>query len=813
MEPTRDKNEFRFVCAALLCGTFAAYAFVLRAGFINYDDIDYVTNNHYVKSGLTPHGVAWAFTTGYASNWHPLAWISLMLDSQLYGLRAAGFHLTNLLFHAANSVLLLATLRKMTGALWPSAFVAALFAWHPLHVESVAWIAERKDVLSAFFWLLTMLFYCRYVEALREKSPRTKKLYFLTLLFFICGLMSKPMVVTLPFVLLLMDYWPLKRVYESKSATYEAKDGGPENQSAHSKAGAISFGRILLEKIPFFSLALVSCVVTFVAQRVGGAVAPLEIVPLTQRIQNVPVSYVQYLIKMLWPSDLAVFYPLEPHWPVWKWAGAALLLVTISAAAIALAKKRPYLAVGWFWYVGTLVPVIGLVQVGEQALADRYTYLPLIGIFIALAWGVDDLTRTWPARCAFLKLAATAVLVACICLTTVQAGYWKDPITLFRHDLAVAKDNSVAHANIGEALDKQGKTEEAKAEFMKAMNLPGSPRALNGLGELYAREGDTAKAVSYFNAAFRKRPLYSDAHYNFGNLLAIQGKYFEAAEHYALALREKPNSADAYNNLGAMCIRLGKTNEAMADFKAALRIDPDFPEAHSQLGGVLLSLGYADAARAEYAQAVRLKPGSVASRLRLGLLLGQKGELDEAIFQFLDVTKREPTNIAAYYNLAAAYAAQNKLDAAAENFAIAARLDPKDADVRGRLAATLAVQGKTEEAVKVYREALRLKPDWPLPLRDLAWLLATNPKPAVRNGEEAVKLAEHANALLPKPNPIFLEALDAAYAEAGRFDDAIKTAEKVRQLATTAQQKQVADRAAQRIALYKTGKPFHEAVP
>jgi tetratricopeptide (TPR) repeat protein len=812
MEPAGEKKEFRFAAIALLVGTFAAYAFVLRAGFINYDDVDYVTANQHVKNGLTLDGINWALTTGNASNWHPLTWLSLMLDSQIYGLQAGGFHLTNLLLHAANSLLLLIVLRKMTGALWRSAVVAALFAWHPLHVESVAWVAERKDVLSAFFWLLTMLFYLRYVEESKAQGPQTKKLYGLTLLFFACGLMSKPMVVTLPFVLLLMDWWPLRRICDLRFTIYETKEGGERGQIAGSKAGGVITAGALMEKAPFFALALVSSVVTFAVQKSGGAVAALQSIPLRERIPNALVSYVLYLRKMFWPDDLALFYPFQHLLPAWQWAGAGLLLVLITALAIALAKKRPYAAVGWFWYLGTLVPVIGLVQVGEQSLADRYTYLPLIGIFIIVAWGIDDLTQRWPGRGALLKSAAAVVLVACLLLTAIQAGYWKDTITLFNHALAVTRDNYVAYANIGDALDKQCKYPEAISAFKEALRFnPDSAHSLNGLGVLYGHEGDAAKAVDYLNAALDKHPLYSDAHYNLGNLFAAEGKYAEAAQHYALSLREKPDSADAHNNLGGMYVQLGRPKEAMEEFKAALNLLPDFPEAHAQLAGLLAQAGDPADARFHYEEAVRLKPNFVPFRLKLGLILAQNGELDDAIIQFLGATKLDPTNATAYFDLAAAYAAQNKLDAAADNFARASKLAPNNPELWRRLAAIRAMQGKPEEAVKAYREALRLKPEWPAALRDLAWLLATNPNAVVRNGTEAVKLAEHANTLLPNPDPMFLEALDAAYAEAGRFEDAIKTAEKVRQLATALQP--IADRAAQRIALYREGKPYHETAP
>jgi len=579
-------------------------------------------------------------------------------------------------------------------------------------------------------------------------------------------------------------------------------------------AGSPGWALVLKEKVPFFVLALASSVITFAVQRAGGAMAPLRVIPLHERIANACLSYAIYLRKMVWPADLAVFYPFKHHLPAWQWSGAALLIVALSAVALFSRTKRPYLAMGWFWYLGTLTPVIGLVQVGEQAMADRYAYLPLIGIFVILAWGANELASIWQVKPAALKLAAAAVLTLCLCLTARQAGYWKNSRTLFTHALAVTTDNPVAHANLGEALDKQGKTLEAKEQFLEALKIdPESVSTLTGLGVLNAHSGEIGAAIEYFRAALKRNPSSSDAHYGLGNALAGQGKFAEAAAEFEAAIRSKPDSADAYNNLGVMEFRQGLTTKAIDHFEAALRVDPDFPDAHSQLGSLLMQLGHPDAAISHFEEAVRLSPNFVPTRLKLGVALGQKRRLDAAIAQFSEALKLDPTNIAACYNLAAACAANNQLEAATQYFARAASLDPQDAELQGRLAAVLAVQGRAREAVIAYQAALRLNPDWPVALRDLAWLLATNPDPSIRNGAEAVKLAEHANALAKTPDPRLLEALDAAYAEAGRFEDAIRTAEKVRDLAAAAKEQDVAVHAAQRIALYKAGKPYHEGQP
>ncbi len=848
MDRTEENRRSRMICAALMVVTFALFCPILGNNFINFDDGTYVTENPMVQNGLTPASLSWAFTSGYGSNWHPLTWISHMVDYELYVLKPAGHHLTSLLLHVLNVALLFQVLLCMTGAVWRSAVVAAFFAWHPMHVESVAWVAERKDVLSTFFWLLTMLAYWKYASGLKFRGSRSGVYYCLSLLCFALGLMSKPMLVTLPFVLLLLDYWPLRRIYEGAkpvSASVGSATGEPETGRS-AGISAVSWQRVLLEKVPFLLLAAASSVVTFLVQKASGAVASLHALPFGERSANALISYCRYLGKMVWPVNLAIYYPIHPAWAVWEWAGAGLLLVAISVLAIASWRRRPYLAVGWFWYLGTLVPVIGLVQVGSQSMADRYTYMPFVGIFIIFVWGVADLLGRGKLRTLNPAWALIVPLLAgCLAVTWTQIKYWQDSLTLFRHAVAVTTNNALAHVNLGTALDKEGNVEEAKAEFFTALNIqPDSAGTLTGLGELYVHQGDTTNAIVYFDAAVRKQPSYGDAHYDLANLLVKRGRLAEAAEHYVRALQYKPDAPDAQNNFGAVLLRLDHPAEAIEHFNAAIQLKPKFPEAQEQLGAAYAKLGKPDLAKAHYEEAVRLDPDFAHARLKLGLMEAGQGQMDQAIAQFLATIKLEPSNAVAYFNLGAAYQANNQLDRAFDEFSEAARIDPLDADTQGRLAGVLARQHKFDEAIKHYSQALRLqpedaklhgqlaavlatqgdfrdavehywtsirlKPDWPDPMRDLAWIMATNPKAELRNGPEALHLAQKACGLVGHPDPRFLSSLEVAYAEVGRFDDAIKTAQQIQQLATAPSQKRFVAGITNRLELYRAGKPFHE---
>jgi tetratricopeptide (TPR) repeat protein len=575
-------GQARWVCLALIAANLIVYASVWHHGFVNFDDDDYVTANPVVLRGLTWHGVAWAFTTEHAVNWHPLTWLSHMLDVQLFGLDPGPHHLTNLLFHIANTLLLFGLLNRMTGALGRSAFVAGLFAVHPLHVESVAWVAERKDVLSTFFWMLTLWAYVEYVKRPDLRRPGLRR-YAAVLLFFALGLMAKQMLVTLPFVLLLLDFWPLGRV---------GMGSNPAGGSALSSDRWATAVRLGWEKLPLLALSVVSSVVTFVIHQRGGAVIILSAIPLNLRVENALVSYVAYIGKMLWPARLAVLYPYAQSLPGWWVAGGFLVLMGISVVVIRAASRHPYLPVGWFWYLGTLVPVIGLIQVGDQAMADRYTYVPFIGLFIIVAWGVPDLLVRWPLRRIVLPAAASLLILACAITARGQLQYWENSTTLWTHALAVTTGNDIAHNNLGAALADQGKTEEAIAHYSEALRIkPDYADAHNNLGVALAGEGKLDEAIAHYSEALRIRPDYADAHSNLGIALANQGKLDEAIAQFNEALRIKPDSAKAHNNLGVALASQGKLDEAIAHFTEALRIKPDYTDAHKNLGVALVQQG------------------------------------------------------------------------------------------------------------------------------------------------------------------------------------------------------------------------------
>jgi tetratricopeptide (TPR) repeat protein len=532
----KNKNVY-FIMAAFSLVIVAVYSPILFNGFVSYDDPLYVYENEVVKAGLTYRGLVWAFTTFHSYNWHPLTWLSHMVDVQLFGLNPAGHHLMNLLFHLANTLLLFGVLRKMTGAVWRSLTVAALFAIHPLHVESVAWVAERKDVLSTFFWLLAIWAYVDYARAGKKHS------YLLVMLFLVLGLMAKPMLVTFPFVLLLLDYWPLGRI-------------GPEPSDAdgavvQSQGKTLSY--LLLEKVPFLTIALASSAVTYFVQKKGGAV--LYASSFSENLGNALISYVKYLAKTVWPHPLAVLYPFDPdEITLWRVAGAALFLALLSFLLLRQAKRRPYIAVGWLWYLVTLVPVIGFVRIGQHAIADRYTYVPLIGLFIIAAWGINDLRVRFQLNRGIIISLATVVFTVLAILTVRQERYWRNGITLFEHAIAVTENNFTAHKNLGLAYGRLGNVEKARSE----------ERISRMLGYQYK--------IKVF-------PNDYEAHYNLGIAYSDLGRFSDAIREYQTAIALNPNYAQAYNDLGIALVNEGKIEDAKEAFRSAMRIAPNFTAA------------------------------------------------------------------------------------------------------------------------------------------------------------------------------------------------------------------------------------------
>jgi tetratricopeptide (TPR) repeat protein len=549
--------------------TLLVYMPVAKHTFVMYDDGDYITENLVVQNGLTWAGFKWAFATWHSANWHPLTWLSHMLDCQLFGLNAGGHHCVNALFHAVNAALLFVLLLRLTGVFWASAFVAALFAWHPMHVESVAWASERKDVLSTFFELLALLAYVRYAGLSKVRSPKSKVFYILALAMFACALMSKPMPVTMPFILLLLDYWPLER-FKVQGSGFRVRN-------------------LVLEKIPFFVLSAASCVVTYLSQR-ASAVVSLKGLPLDLRLDNMLVSYARYLLKLFWPENLAVIYPLPKLYPLWQLTLSGAALIFISWLVWRERRRFAYLPVGWLWFLGTLVPVIGLVQVGSQAMADRYSYFPSIGIFIALAFGARDLANRFQFSKITIATAAISILAICLVLTEKQLSYWSNDETLFRHAVAATDENEVAHLNLGVALEKQRRYAEAIAEYRTALRIyPKSVDTHNNLANLLDNAGDTNAALSEYQEALRLDPKAVAPHNNLGTFYVEIGRLDDAMNEYAEAARLDPSDAHAYYLIGKVLLREGRDSEAIPQFQKAAQFAPDNFQMLAYIARVLAS--------------------------------------------------------------------------------------------------------------------------------------------------------------------------------------------------------------------------------
>jgi tetratricopeptide (TPR) repeat protein len=628
---THNTRTAAAVCGFLLLAVALVFGQTVKYDFTNYDDNEYVYDNPQVVQGLTARGIAWAFTTVHASNWHPLTWLSHMLDCQIYGLKAGGHHLTNVLLHAAVVIVLFLVLWRMTGFLWRSAFVAAVFAVHPLRAESVAWVAERKDVLSGLFFMLILWAYVGYA---RRSFSSIR--YLAVAVLFVLGLMSKPMLVTLPFVLLLLDYWPLGRL------------GLPS-----AVGGSFPFSRrVVVEKLPLLALTAVSCVATFIAQ--GKAVVPVDAIPMSARIANAFVSYVAYIGDLFYPVGLAVFYPLSGSgFPIWKVVASTLALAGISAAALVWRRRFPYLFVGWFWYLGMMVPVIGLVQVGSHAMADRYTYLPQIGLVLSLTWGVAQLAASWGYRrrwaCGVAPALAVLVLMG---ITWRQTSYWQDSKTLWTNALACTADNDVAQNNLGLALAGRGQIDAAIPHFQKALGInPVYAKAINNLGNALVNRGQVDAAIAHYQRALEIKPDNAETLNNLGRALARRGQIKAAIAHLQKALEIKPDYAEVHNNLGIALARSGQTDAAIAHLQKALEIKPGYAEAHNNLGNALAGQGQVDMAIAHFQKALEIKPDYEKAYNNLGYAMASRGQIDAAIAYYQQALKIMPDYAAARYNL------------------------------------------------------------------------------------------------------------------------------------------------------------------
>jgi tetratricopeptide (TPR) repeat protein len=627
----------REIVACLFLTIVIATVFYQLPGldFVNLDDGIYVTENTHVQAGLTLDSLTWAFSLNDSSYWHPLTWLSHMLDCQLFGLNPGTHHLVNLIIHLANSLLLFLILKRMTGSFWQSSFVAAMFALHPLNVESVAWVASRKNLLSTFFLMLTLWTYVRYTQ-----GPTIGK-YLLVLLAFVLGLMTKPMLVTLPFLLLVLDYWPLGRFPAGQFGYFGNCKG---TASTMTVSGTEHSSRLVLEKVPLLIFSMFSIYVTSLAVQLSGIVISTEEVPMKLRIANGLVSYVAYVTKMTWPKDLAIYYPYPAMVPLWHTVGAGCVLTAVSAFIFRGWRKKPYLVTGWLWYLGTLVPVIGLKQVGLwPAMADRFAYVPLIGIFIMIAWGSPHLVARLRYRGIFLTLAAGTVLSIFMILTWIQLHHWKNSSALFQHALRVTSHNYLAYNNLGNVLVRQGKTEEAIGHYARALQIrPYFPRAHNNLGKALARQGKNEEAIGHYMKALQLKPDLPEAHNNLGNALARQGKDEEAIDHYTKALQLKPNFAGAHNNLGNVLEHQGRINEAFYHYSMAIQLKPDFGDAHFNLGTLLAQQGKSKEAIAQFSQALQVKPDSAQVHNSLGALLARQGELSKAIEHFREALRIKP---------------------------------------------------------------------------------------------------------------------------------------------------------------------------
>jgi len=679
------------ICILLVTSVLLVYWQVLNSDFVNYDDPMYVTENEHVQAGLTWKGVVWAFSGGYASNWHPVTWLSHMADCELFGLNPCRHHLTSLLLHIANTLLLFFVLKKMTGAMGASGFAAAVFALHPLHVQSVAWVAERKDVLSTLFWLLTMWTYVSYVR--RRGALR----YLLSLGLFALGLMSKPMLVSLPVVMLILDYWPLNRFRQGRPCDIEDRK-------------SLTFFGLVLEKVPFFILAAASSFITFMVQRKSGAVIALDKLGFGERLCNGVVSYAVYIIKTFIPDRLAVYYPYFPV-PAWQVIGAAMLLIAITAAVFV--SRRRYLISGWLWYMVTLVPVIGLVQVGSQSRADRYMYVPMTGLLIMIAWGVSDIATRLHLRKYRLVPAASLCIASLMVCAWFQVGYWHDSFTLLTNTLKVTEENHIAHLNLGNVLLKQGKTEETIDHYKKAVEInPEFVDARFNLGVALLLDNRPAEAIEQYDKLLKMGKESWKLHFYMANALAKRGQIDEALEHYRIALEKNPNDFEIHNNMALALVEKGNFDEAVEQFKIALAIKPDSPEVHYNLGNALKKQGRVEEAFEQYDRIVKEKTADIKLCLNMAEIMSEVKRYEEAAEYYRRAIEIEPENIISHGKLGLVLAEQGKIDEAIKECRIVLIATPDDVEMRCNVGILLENQGKIDDAIAEYRVAIQTKPDY-----------------------------------------------------------------------------------------------------
>jgi tetratricopeptide (TPR) repeat protein len=637
MRSILQKRQYSLIYLLLILLTTGTFWPVLSHQFVKYDDDKYITENPHITGGLTLQSIIWTFTTPHFYMWHPLTTLSFLVDYELFGLNPFGYHLTNLLIHIANVLLLFWVLSKMTGAFWPSAFIAAVFAVHPLQVESVAWVAERKNVLSTLFWILTIAAYIRYTA--RPSIGR----YLLVVLSFSLGLMAKPMLVTLPCVLLLLDYWHLRRLRWGGQGKGEIS---PQHRLLKSTHKQSSFWLLFAEKIPLFILAAIVCAITYIIQQKGGVVSGLESVPLSHRLANAVIAYATYIEKLIWPSRLAVFYPHPGgNFSMLRLVTSAVLLTAVSVCCIYFSRSRKYLMTGWLLFLGVLVPVIGLIQAGAQGRADRYMYITMVGLLIMVVWAAGDIFAKWRYKKIAAIFSSAIIVSAAVATTSLQLRHWQDSATLFSHTLNVTQNNYVIHNNYANLLRDSGKIDEAIEHYTKCIQIRSdSPEVHNNLGTALAAKGKIDDAIAHYQKAIelteeRKSgpyslPVLAEAHYNLADAMRIQKRFQEALEHYQEALKLRPNDFDTLHHFGLTLIELRKFDEAVNCCKKMLQLQPDSVIAHGLLGLALAGQGKIDDAIKEFQIVLSRRPDDVEMSCNVGILLEQQGRIDDAINQY-----------------------------------------------------------------------------------------------------------------------------------------------------------------------------------
>jgi tetratricopeptide (TPR) repeat protein len=787
MAPGTTKREPAIawgICLLLIAATALVYGQTVGFGFVTYDDGAYVYENPQIAPGLSLRGLKWAFTRIHDINWHPLTTLSHMLDCSLYGLWAGGHHLTNVLLHAASSVVLFLALRRMTGTVWPSGIVAALFCLHPLHVESVAWISERKDVLSGLFFGLTLWAYAAYAQGTAG--------YPLVVGLFALGLLSKPTLVTLPFLLLLLDYWPLRRW-----------------------AAGAPLQALILEKLPLLAMSAAICVTTYMVQRSHGAIN--EHASLFLRLQTALLAYGSYLLRTIAPLNLAVSYPLRPEPAPLACAACFMALATISIAAVLLARRGcGYAAVGWFWFLGIVVPVSGIVIIGEQAMADRYSYLSLTGIFIAVVFTAAELSK---GRQAAIGSALSAVVIAVFAVPAfVQVGYWRDSETLWRHVLAVAPENARAHCNLAVVLYDRGPKGKAAGDFHMAEALrinPDDPLANNNVGFALAEKGDWEGAIRHYRVAVASWPSFAPAHLNLGVALGSLNRTDEAEAAFREALRLNPDYAAAENGLGDALAMQARLPDAVTHCRRAVDLDSHIARYRVDLGAALVKLGAAQGSKQVVVEGIEsckagvaMAPDDAEAHNELAKAYNALGMTREAENAWRQTLKLRPGHPMALKELGIMSVKTGHIAEGLGLLAAAEAAAPRDVEVRRVKALVHGLMHQVSADIAEYRAILKLSPRDVNAMTSIAWFEATSPDTNIRDGKEAVILAEQAVGLQHSPTPHSLDVLAAAYAEEGRFQEAINTAQKAKRAAAALGNRTLSDGIDVRIKLYTAGKPY-----